>query len=263
MIWFNNSDELYHHGIKGQKWGVRNGPPYPIEDTVLRKGTRLNSVSSKFASSKSYMNNGKWMYTYRKDDEWDNKVYKGPFSANLVAYKGAQYVREHEFEIIKDLRMPTKKQRIDEFKQLFNDKNFSQKVKTDMEAVRKAMVQQMIGTPEDHQVYKNFDVNNVKSEDDYKIAYDIFNHAMESLYARESTVEYAKRMAKKYDAMVDDNDQGVFNNAHDPIIIFRTNEVLKDVSNPKSPKYLSVNEIMNNYDYVEKKLNKIGKEVFL
>ena len=22
--------ELYHHGIKGQKWGVRNGPPYPI-----------------------------------------------------------------------------------------------------------------------------------------------------------------------------------------------------------------------------------------
>lgn len=22
------SSELYHHGIQGQKWGVRNGPPY-------------------------------------------------------------------------------------------------------------------------------------------------------------------------------------------------------------------------------------------
>ena len=22
--------ELYHHGIKGQKWGVQNGPPYPL-----------------------------------------------------------------------------------------------------------------------------------------------------------------------------------------------------------------------------------------
>ena len=22
--------ELYHHGIKGQRWGVRNGPPYPL-----------------------------------------------------------------------------------------------------------------------------------------------------------------------------------------------------------------------------------------
>lgn len=24
------SDELYHHGIKGQRWGKRNGPPYPL-----------------------------------------------------------------------------------------------------------------------------------------------------------------------------------------------------------------------------------------
>ncbi|MCI8992270.1 MAG: hypothetical protein HFG80_06010 [Eubacterium sp.] len=23
-------DELFHHGIKGQKWGVRHGPPYPL-----------------------------------------------------------------------------------------------------------------------------------------------------------------------------------------------------------------------------------------
>lgn len=25
-----SSDELYHHGIKGQKHGIRNGPPYPL-----------------------------------------------------------------------------------------------------------------------------------------------------------------------------------------------------------------------------------------
>lgn len=24
------SDELYHHGIKGQRWGTKNGPPYPL-----------------------------------------------------------------------------------------------------------------------------------------------------------------------------------------------------------------------------------------
>ncbi len=26
----HTNDELYHHGIRGQKWGVRNGPPYPL-----------------------------------------------------------------------------------------------------------------------------------------------------------------------------------------------------------------------------------------
>ena len=24
-------NELYHHGVKGQKWGVKNGPPYPLK----------------------------------------------------------------------------------------------------------------------------------------------------------------------------------------------------------------------------------------
>lgn len=34
--------ELYHHGIKGQKWGVRNGPPYPIEKKYARENHRYN-----------------------------------------------------------------------------------------------------------------------------------------------------------------------------------------------------------------------------
>lgn len=28
---------LMHHGVKGQKWGVKNGPPYPLGDDVLTK----------------------------------------------------------------------------------------------------------------------------------------------------------------------------------------------------------------------------------
>ena len=39
-------DELYHHGIKGQKWGVRNGPPYPLSSKVST-GKRLKSSIGK------------------------------------------------------------------------------------------------------------------------------------------------------------------------------------------------------------------------
>ena len=30
LISVSNGKELYHHGILGQKWGVKNGPPYPL-----------------------------------------------------------------------------------------------------------------------------------------------------------------------------------------------------------------------------------------
>lgn len=28
---------LEHHGIVGQKWGTKNGPPYPLDENVARK----------------------------------------------------------------------------------------------------------------------------------------------------------------------------------------------------------------------------------
>ena len=37
-------DYLDHHGIKGQKWGVRNGPPYPLYSrSRLGRGEKLTS----------------------------------------------------------------------------------------------------------------------------------------------------------------------------------------------------------------------------
>ena len=45
------SDSLSHHGIKGQKWGKRNGPPYPIDDED-------HSASEKKAGWKQSLDNG-------------------------------------------------------------------------------------------------------------------------------------------------------------------------------------------------------------
>ena len=49
---YSRNAELYHHGIKGQKWGVRNGPPYPLGSDVST-GSRLKKNSEEIIGSKN------------------------------------------------------------------------------------------------------------------------------------------------------------------------------------------------------------------
>ena len=46
------TDELKHHGIKGQKWGVRNGPPYPLDKS--KEHDRIKIGRSLGAKSHNY-----------------------------------------------------------------------------------------------------------------------------------------------------------------------------------------------------------------
>lgn len=37
---------ICHHGIPGQKWGVRNGPPYPLDKSVKRSKVVMDAIES-------------------------------------------------------------------------------------------------------------------------------------------------------------------------------------------------------------------------
>lgn len=46
------NEELSHHGIAGQKWGHRNGPPYPLDASAHSKAEK-DAMASKSGSSSS------------------------------------------------------------------------------------------------------------------------------------------------------------------------------------------------------------------
>ena len=249
---------LAHHGIKGQKWGVRNGPPYPIEDKVMAKGTRLKTVSP----YKNPEQKGRWLYTYNANDEWDAKVYEGPFSVYLKQGRNYTNLAIHEFETTKDLKMPTSKERQEGLKQIWQNANKKQKKQYLKEAERFKRDMMFYNWGMDKEANKHLkDLNLHKeklNEKDFKLFYYMFNSMMEESEAYSLTKDYKKYMSENYDAMVDDNNVNIYNRAHDPVIIFKTEEALKRVGNYK---ILTNDEIKKKHDEVQKELEKHGERV--
>lgn len=52
VLYYTVGDDLTHHGIKGQKWGQRNGPPYPL-------GASDHSSAEKKAGTKGWSKEAK------------------------------------------------------------------------------------------------------------------------------------------------------------------------------------------------------------
>ena len=49
--------ELYHHGIEGQKWGIRNGPPYPLDSNGdPKRAKKINKVNHKIQKEENEYN---------------------------------------------------------------------------------------------------------------------------------------------------------------------------------------------------------------
>ena len=67
-----SSDELWHHGILGQSWGHRNGPPYPLDagDHSAKEKKAGYKKSLNKGEIKSQKKRSKALYkAYKKDDE--------------------------------------------------------------------------------------------------------------------------------------------------------------------------------------------------
>lgn len=76
---------ICHHGIKGQKWGVKNGPPYPLD--YSQHNSREKKVNSK-SSLDNYVNNNP---ANKNDTKRREKIHKRTERA-LKAYRTIHYL---------------------------------------------------------------------------------------------------------------------------------------------------------------------------
>lgn len=54
------TNELYHHGIRGQRWGKKNGPPYPLDPSDhSEREKKLNNQSSSQGFDAEELSNSK------------------------------------------------------------------------------------------------------------------------------------------------------------------------------------------------------------
>lgn len=235
--------------------------------TTIKKGTRLNSVAgyndpyiaTHPVSAKAYLNRGRWTYLYDPDNPHDSKVYKGPFSLYTVM-RGYKFIAEHKYKAVKDLNLASEKERLDEFKNLYEDKKYKKAVIKDLSSVQKRLVLGKVGSQEEQARYKRFNPKKITTEEDYKTAYEIFNHAMEAKHAYKSTTEYGRRVESKWDGMIDDNNRKVYNDAQNPVIIFKADQFLEKYADTT---LLTVDEVMSNRAEIEKYLAKQGRKVKL
>ena len=237
------------------------------EPTTLPKGYYLNTVQGVSPSKAKRIRKQKQLnkvaeqrrkesrpiYTYNPVDKWDSSVYKGLFTI-YMGETGRKYIAEYQYKTLRDLKMPSREERVNEFKNLYKDKKYGPKMIKEMEPLRKNLIAYKIGNDKEQKEWGKIDFNNLKTEKDYEIAYKAFNHAMEQYYKGESTSEYMKRMSSKYDAMVDDNNKDVYNFVNDPIIIFKAKDVIETVG----ARPLPVKEMTEAENYVRAELKKKG-----
>lgn len=81
----NYLDYISHHGIEGQMWGKRNGPPYPLDpekDYSPREKRLAKKVSNEFANNLN--SNQSKFFRHKKEDRYMSEKIKEFRNGNIA-----------------------------------------------------------------------------------------------------------------------------------------------------------------------------------
>lgn len=260
MIYYCNTDELSHHGILKQKWGVRNGPPYPLKggayspaekkaiykerhkkrnsiynkkhfDETLKKGTEFKTLSYDENRTKNTD-----MF-YAVTDKWDahqyNALFNKPIPKPIYDENGKQigtgqfYKYRITNEAKNDIKVASEDSGAEIFKELYsNNRDFYNYV-TDKDRMRKDFVDDKYkfrGYRKAKAVLEKVDRGEEPTEDDVKTMYRMFNYIIpgESKDVSTQRAKFFKAAGEKgYGALLDTND-AIYGGfkAKSPVIVF-------------------------------------------
>lgn len=292
---FISEDDLYHYGIKGQKWGIRRyqnedgsltaagkkrADIRRSDDIVIKKGTQLNNLGSKeklklrgnwklgvigapgvgaIIYPKKRTDNEKKLFVYKEDDSHDKDVYEGAFTQYIKYRDRTNQIFKQKFENIDNIVSPSAQRRAELFVEAYrnNPKLYSKILnRTDsyMQYRQNSGVNLSPGLKSF--VGKSKYDKNTSDSDLMKYGYGLFNIGNE--WTDRVTVKgnnkYYKTLKKNgYNALIDDNNRDIYNDAHNPLIILDAKKYLKNIGSEQlTPEYMSDAERRLRY-YMKKK----------
>lgn len=211
-----NEPFLSHHGISGQKWGVRNGPPYPLKggsysksekktytkkrgknsthnkkhiDEVISKGTILQTYSrdkNRTSNDLDYFyathtSHDKMIFSWEFDDFSKEKIYDE--NGNLIGESRCFNWRINN-KLLNDMNVASEDSGADAFMKLYeNNRDFYNFVKDPnrMEAaLSKGAVSKHKGYAEAYDKLEEIRNKESITEEDLRTVYRIFNYTLPS-----------------------------------------------------------------------------------
>lgn len=219
--------ELYHHGIKGMKWGIRRfqnrdgtltaagRKRYDDDRNVIKKGTAFDRIST---AQEKKANKGRTYVTYTDED---HDYYK----ENMTKYRRSlsgegTKIYDVTYKNMRDIVYPSHKKQVDEFVKLYSK---NKKMVADQVSMENASryLESVYGIKfskkdvEKTDIYKALK-DEMLSYDEKQLRSEGYNQFIKTYSDLPVSKIYQKNLTRQgYNAIMDDND--IMNNTMDTI----------------------------------------------